>query len=79
MKAEPAPVSELQRLIDAVVKDPGPALSDASPAADALVAHGPSALPSIQHVLNGHWQSQAHGKDVLEAFMYIARRIHGDK
>lgn len=67
----------MRHLIDAILKDPEAALNRQSAAADELVAHGEAALPLIQHILDGNWKSEAHPKDVVEAFMYIARRIHG--
>lgn len=65
----------VKQLIDAVLQDPVAALHGKSAAADALIAQGAAALPLIQDVLNGAWKSEAHGKDVLEAFMLIASRI----
>lgn len=67
----------MQHLIDAILQDPGAALLGRSAAADELVARGVEALPLIQHVLDGNWKSEAHPKDVVEAFMYLAQRIHG--
>ena len=67
----------MKHLIDAVLADPNAALYRKSAAADELVAIGTPALPLIQQVLDGHWTSDAHPKDVIEAFMYIAQRIYG--
>jgi hypothetical protein len=63
-------------LIEAVLADPVAALQGKSAAANALVAIGPSALPLIQDVIDGSWSSAEHPKDVLEAFMLVASRIH---
>jgi hypothetical protein len=76
MDAAHGGTNELKPLIDAVLKDPGAVVCDRSVAADELVSYGKVALLSIQRVLDGHWQSDAHPKDVMEAFMYIASRIH---
>jgi hypothetical protein len=62
-------------LVDAVLEDPVAALHGRSAAADKLVSIGPTALPLIQEVLDGKWTSEAHGVDVMEAFMLIAKRI----
>jgi len=65
----------LKHLIESVLENPVAALRGKSAAADELVAIGPSALPPVQEVLDGHWTSNAHGVDVVEAFMLIAKRI----
>ena len=67
----------MQNLVDAILADPVAALHGKSAAADELVRIGAPAMPLIQNVLNGDWTSDAHPKDVLEAFMEIAQRIQG--
>lgn len=58
-----------------MLNDPVAALHGRSPAADQLVAIGPAALPAVREVLGGNWTSDAHPKDVIEAFMLIAQHI----
>ena len=65
----------MNHLVAAVLMDPVSALHGTSQAADQLVAIGAPALPLVRQVLNGDWASDAHAKDVLEAFMLIAQRI----
>jgi hypothetical protein len=66
----------MKKLIQAVLDDPVAALRDHSDHADQLVAAGPVALPYIEDVLKGNWSSSAHPVDVMEAFQYLAKRIH---
>ena len=68
----------MKKLIQAVLDDPVSVLHDRSAAADQIVAAGPKALPFIQDVLNGNWKSDAHAVDVIDAFIYLARRIARD-
>ena len=65
----------MRQLVAEVLKDPVAALQGRSSAADNLVAIGAPALPLVRDVLKGNWASDAHPKDVLEAFMLIAQRI----
>jgi hypothetical protein len=32
-------------------------------------------LPLVQEILDGKWASEAHGIDVMEAFVFISTRI----
>lgn len=65
----------MRQLVAAILDDPVAALQGRSSAADKLVAMGAPALPLVREVLNGNWASDAHPKDVSEAFALIAQRI----
>ena len=68
----------MKELVASVLDDPVAALQGRSEAADRLVAIGAPALPLVREVLNGKWDSKAHPKDVIEAFMLIAQQIAAD-